>query len=123
VTVRYLFLTANHKWIDRHLGLYPIIYKIIIMIEDTIQNDNKAENAILEAVRALTEMGVQLNEVTVPMKAADFLQQAGEGHDDARDRIQVQMNRMYYSFENVAYCRATKRRATICHIFKWLKYL
>ncbi|MEN9897396.1 MAG: hypothetical protein RLZZ66_1045 [Pseudomonadota bacterium] len=87
-------LTLNHKWIYRHFGLYPIIYKIIIMTEETIQNDEKAENAILEAVRALTEMGVQLNEVTVPMKASYFLQQAGEAHDDARDRIQAQMNRM-----------------------------
>jgi hypothetical protein len=64
------------------------------MTEDTIQNDEQAENAIIEAVRALTEMGVQLNEVTVPMKAAYFLQQAGESNDNARDRIQVQMNRM-----------------------------
>jgi hypothetical protein len=64
------------------------------MTEDTIQNDEQAENAIIEAVRALTEMGVQLNEVTVPMKAAYFLQQAGESNDNARHRIQVQMNRM-----------------------------
>jgi hypothetical protein len=42
------------------------------MTEDTIQNDDKAENAILQAVRTLTEMGVQLNEVTVPMKASYF---------------------------------------------------
>ncbi len=64
------------------------------MTEDTIQNDEKAENAILQAVRTLTEMGVQLNEVTVPMKASYFLQQESENHEEALDRIKVQMNRM-----------------------------
>ena len=88
------FLTPNYKWIYRHFGLYAIIYKIIIMTEDTIQNDENAEIAILEAVRALTEMGVQLNEVTVPMKASYFLQQADESHEDSLDRIKVQMKRM-----------------------------
>ena len=64
------------------------------MTEDTIQNDEKAENAILQAVRTLTEMGVQLNEVTVPMKASYFIQQESESHDEALERIKVQMNRM-----------------------------
>jgi hypothetical protein len=39
-------------------------------------------------------MGVQLNEVTVPMKASYFLQQESESHDEALDRIKSQMNRM-----------------------------
>ncbi len=34
-----------------------------------MQNDEQAEKSILEAVRALTEMQVPTNEVTVPMKA------------------------------------------------------
>jgi hypothetical protein len=58
-----------------------------------MQNDEQAEKAILEAVRTLTEMYVQLNEVTVPMKAAAILQDS-ELCDDALERIQSQMNRM-----------------------------
>ena len=58
-----------------------------------MQNDEQAEQAILEAVRLLTEMHVQLNEVTVPMKAAAILQD-GESCKDALERIQSQMNRM-----------------------------
>ena len=58
-----------------------------------MQNDEQAEQAILEAVRLLTEMYVQLNEVTVPMKAAAILQDS-ELCDDALERIQSQMNRM-----------------------------
>ncbi len=58
-----------------------------------MQNDEQAEKSILEAVRSLTEMHVQLNEVTVPMKAAAILQDS-EHCDDALERIQSQMNRM-----------------------------
>ncbi len=58
-----------------------------------MQNDEQAEKAILEAVRSLTEMHVQLNEVTVPMKAAAILQDS-EHCDDAIERIKAQMNRM-----------------------------
>ncbi|MCX7075243.1 MAG: hypothetical protein NTZ45_00495 [Methylococcales bacterium] len=58
-----------------------------------MQNDEQAEKAILEAVRILTEMYVQLNEVTVPMKAAAILQDS-EHCDDAIERIKAQMNRM-----------------------------
>ena len=58
-----------------------------------MQNDEQAEKAILEAVRTLTEMYVQLNDVTVPMKAAAILQDS-ELCDDALERIQSQMNRM-----------------------------
>ena len=58
-----------------------------------MQNDEQAEKAILEAVRILTEMYVQLNEVTVPMKAAAILQDS-EHCDDAIERIKSQMNRM-----------------------------
>ena len=58
-----------------------------------MQNDEQAEKAILEAVRILTEMYVQLNEVTVPMKAAAILQDS-EPCEDALERIQSQMNRM-----------------------------
>ena len=58
-----------------------------------MQNDEQAEKSILEAVRVLTEMHVQLNEVTVPMKAAAILQDS-EHCDDAIERIKAQMNRM-----------------------------
>jgi hypothetical protein len=58
-----------------------------------MQNDEQAEKSILEAVRSLTEMHVQLNEVTVPMKAAAILQDS-EPCEDALERIQSQMNRM-----------------------------
>jgi len=58
-----------------------------------MQNDEQAEKSILEAVRILTEMYVQLNEVTVPMKAAAILQDS-EHCDDAIERIKAQMNRM-----------------------------
>ena len=58
-----------------------------------MQNDEQAEKSILEAVRSLTEMHVQLNEVTVPMKAAAILQDS-EHCDDAIERIKAQMNRM-----------------------------
>jgi hypothetical protein len=58
-----------------------------------MQNDEQAEKSILEAIRALTEMNVQLNEVTVPMKAAAILQDC-EPCDDALERIQSQLNRM-----------------------------
>ena len=55
-----------------------------------MQND---EQAILDAVHTLTDMYVQLNEVTVPMKAAAILQDS-EHCDDAIERIKAQMNRM-----------------------------
>ena len=58
-----------------------------------MQNDELAEKSIIEAVRTLTEMHVQLNEVTVPMKAAAIFQDS-EHCDDALERIQSQMNRM-----------------------------
>ena len=58
-----------------------------------MQNDEQAEKSIIEAVRLLTEMHVQLNEVTVPMKAAAILQDS-EPCEDALERIQSQMNRM-----------------------------
>ena len=58
-----------------------------------MQNDEQAEKSILEAVRVLTEMNVQLNEVTVPMKAAAILQDS-EPCEDALEQIQSQMNRM-----------------------------
>ena len=59
----------------------------------SMQNDEQAESAILEAIRSLTEMYVQLNEVTVPMKAAAILQES-TSCEDALERIQSQMNRM-----------------------------
>jgi uncharacterized protein Yka (UPF0111/DUF47 family) len=58
-----------------------------------MQNDEQAESAILEAIRSLTEMHVQLNEVTVPMKAAAILQDI-EPCENALERIQSQLNRM-----------------------------
>jgi hypothetical protein len=58
-----------------------------------MKNDEQAEKSILEAVRALTEMQVPTNEVTVPMKAAAILQDF-EPCEDALERIQSQMNRM-----------------------------
>jgi uncharacterized protein Yka (UPF0111/DUF47 family) len=58
-----------------------------------MENDEQAESAILEAIRSLTEMHVQLNEVTVPMKAAAILQDI-EPCENALERIQSQLNRM-----------------------------
>jgi hypothetical protein len=58
-----------------------------------MQNDEQAESAILEAILSLTEMHVQLNEVTVPMKAAAILQDI-EPCENALERIQSQLNRM-----------------------------
>lgn len=58
-----------------------------------MQNDEKAESAILEAIRSLTEMFVQLNEVTVPMKAAAILQES-DPCEEALERVQLQLNRM-----------------------------
>jgi hypothetical protein len=58
-----------------------------------MQNDEQAESAILEAIRSLTEMHVQLNEVTVPMKAAAILQDI-EPCENALERIQSQLNGM-----------------------------
>ena len=58
-----------------------------------MKNDEQAESAILEAIRSLTEMHVQLNEVTVPMKAAAILQDI-EPCENALERIQSQLNRM-----------------------------
>jgi len=58
-----------------------------------MQNDEQAEKSILEAVRVLTKMNVQINEVTVPTKAAGILQDY-EPCEDALERIQSQMNRM-----------------------------
>ena len=37
-----------------------------------MKDDLPAENAILDAIRLLSEMEVPLNEITVPMKAAMF---------------------------------------------------
>ena len=58
-----------------------------------MENDEQAESAILEAIRSLTEMHVQLNEVTVPMKAAAILQDI-EPCENGLERIQSQLNRM-----------------------------
>ncbi len=58
-----------------------------------MENDEQAESAILEAIRSLTEMHVQLNEVTVPMKAAAILQDI-ELCENSLERIQTQLNRM-----------------------------
>ena len=58
-----------------------------------MENDEQAESAILEAIRSLTEMHVQLNEVTVPMKAAAILQDI-EPCENSLERIQSQLNRM-----------------------------
>jgi uncharacterized protein Yka (UPF0111/DUF47 family) len=58
-----------------------------------MENDEQAESAILEAIRSLKEMHVQLNEVTVPMKAAAILQDI-EPCENSLERIQTQLNRM-----------------------------
>ena len=56
-------------------------------------NDLQAENAILEAIRILSSMGVQLNEITVPMKAVDILNKNGLC-DNALARVQFHISEM-----------------------------
>jgi hypothetical protein len=58
-----------------------------------MQNDLQAENAILEAIRILSTMGVQLNEITVPMKAVDILNKNGL-NENALERVQSHINLM-----------------------------
>jgi transcriptional regulator of aromatic amino acid metabolism len=55
-------------------------------------NDLHAENAIIEAIRLLSDINVPLNEITVPMEATALLQD--DDHDNALERIQSQFNRM-----------------------------
>jgi transcriptional regulator of aromatic amino acid metabolism len=57
-----------------------------------MKDDLPAENAILDAIRLLSEMEVPLNEITVPMKAATLLQ--GDDSDNALERIQSQFSKM-----------------------------
>jgi transcriptional regulator of aromatic amino acid metabolism len=60
--------------------------------QNTMTNDLPAENAIIEAIRLLSDINVPLNEITVPMEATALLQD--DDHDNALERIQSQFNRM-----------------------------
>ena len=55
--------------------------------------DLQAENAILEAIRILSTMGVPLNEITVPMKAVDILNK-NRLNENALERVQSHINLM-----------------------------
>jgi hypothetical protein len=58
-----------------------------------MNDDKQAENCIVQACEELTDLGIPLNSITVPDKAAQILYQKLKS-DEASERIYNQINTM-----------------------------